>query len=329
MKVLAHSSGKLMIMGEHAVVYNKPCIACSIDKGIRVLIELSDKLLLKAPNIGIKEWIELNPEKPLKGAEFIAKVFKKFRELYEIENVKINSLSEFDFNLGSRKGSYGLGSSSAVTVATALALDKLFNLKISKEKIFELCYEVIHEIQRGYASGFDIACSLYGGLILYQKLIGFKAKVERLEVNSLPILVCWSGLDADTKKMVRSVHLRMKKDEKFYSKVMDDIANLVIEAKEALLKEDWVKLGYLMDKNQEMLRILGVSSSKLESLIAASKRAGALGSKISGAGGGDNIIALVKDEGKGKVKDSLERVEGHILDIKPIGKEAKAEFIED
>ncbi|GBC75203.1 Phosphomevalonate kinase [archaeon HR06] len=314
MKVITYSPGKLMLLGEHAVVYDRPCIAFSINKGIRVEVERSEDLLVKLPSVGLKDWTKLNLDKPLKGTEFIVEVFKEFKNRYNIDKVKIVSHSDLDFKLGSKKGSYGLGGSSAITVATALALKELFQINLKQEDIFNICYKVVRKLQGG--SGFDIACSLYGGFILYRK-----KRVERIKAKEPPLLVCWSGIDADTKDMVKSVYKKLKEEKEYYEEIMDDIAKLVLKGKEALLKGDWVNLGDIMDKNQRLLRILGVSSARLEVLIEASKRAGALGSKISGAGGGDNIIALsYKRE---KIIEAWKRVKGYPLDLKPSEEGAK------
>ncbi len=272
-KVTSTAPGKLMVFGEHAVVYGYPCIVTSINKYITVEVEKTK----------LESDIFHTPGVP--DTSFIRNALNLFREKYNTEDpVSITTQSDL--------GNYGLGSSAAVTVALVKALAKLYDIRLSKKELFKLSYETILGVQKT-ASGFDVAASVFGGTILFD---GKSKKVKKITSEKLPLLAVYSGKKASTVSMIDRVKRLRDRKPRFVEEIFLEIARIVNEAKQAIENCDWKRVGKLMSQNHELLVRLGVSTKKLDDLVMRLGKAGALGTKLSGAGGGDCVIVIVPKE---------------------------------
>lgn len=284
-----------MLMGEHAVVHGQPCIVTAVDQRLEVRVEkISERrTIIHAPQAKDTRFIDTT----------VAKFFSTIGKQFANTGISITVQSQF-------LSTVGFGSSSAVTVATFKSLAVLFNISLSDKQLFNLCYEIVTHVQ-GVGSGFDIAAAIFGGTILFRK------GGETIEpiVQSVPIVVGYSGIKADTVNLVKRVSELYKTYPKKVTRIFEGIGKLVLQGQEAIVKEDWVRLGTLMNFNHEYLRDLGVSTEKLESLILAAKEAGALGAKLSGAGGGDCMIALVSDERRQAVENAIGQAGGEVMKV--------------
>lgn len=285
MKVKASAPGKLMLFGEHAVVYDHPCIVTTV----------SSRIYVEAENTGK----ELKVEAPQsKDTTFVEETVKLFCEKYKVDNkILIKTYSDFS-------SKFGLGSSSAATVATIIALSKLYEIKISKKEIYDLGYKVICTIQK-VGSGFDVASATYGGTIYF--LTGGKI-IETLAIKELSLVIGYSGVKASTSKIVKN----LKPNFKIFGK----IGKIVEEAKTSLVNYDSKKTGELMNQNHNLLQELGVSTEKLDKMCEAAVGSGAYGAKLSGAGGGDCMIALTPPNKIKDVESSIISVGGEIIKVR-------------
>lgn len=296
MKIKVSAPGKLMLFGEHAVVYNHPCIVTAVSSRIHVEVEKTlDRFSIDAPQV--------------KDVRFVEETVKIFKEKYKISNgLAIKTQSDFS-------SQYGFGSSSAVTVATLYALSQLYQIKLTKKEIFDLGYKVTLNIQ-GVGSGFDIAAATFGGTVYF--FTGGKM-IQTLEIGQLPLVVGYSGVKADTPKIVKQLKSKIKnKKSKLHIKIQklfDEIQNIVEEAKIELVNNNWARVGELMNKNQQLLKQLGVSTKKLDQMCQVAVTAGAWGAKLSGAGGGDCMIAIAPQNKKEKVKEAITKVGGRIIEV--------------
>ena len=280
-------------MGEHAVVYGYPCIVTAVNKRLYVEAEIIDK----------KEDEIITPQ--VKESRFVLETLAYFREKFKInKHIKISTQGDFSHNVG-------LGSSSAVTVATFFALSTLFNLKLSKKEIFDLSYSVTLKIQ-GVGSGFDIAAATYGGTLYF--VTGGKV-IEPLMIDTIPLVVGYSGIKADTPYYVRKVAEAFKDRKSRMVTIFIQIADAVNKAKKSLVEKNYLKLGKLMIRDQGFLGNLGVSIPQLDKMIKAALEAGAYGAKLSGAGGGDCMIALVSDDKKQTVEEVIKKIGGEIIKV--------------
>jgi len=207
-------------------------------------------------------------------------------------------------------GKYGFGSSSAVTVAAL----KTLRPDATEKEIFDAAYKIVMDIQ-GKGSGFDVAAATYGGTLYYIK----NKVIEPLAIKEMPLVVGYTGVKANTPILVAEVASKRAKEPEKVERIFQAIAKIVEEAKIKMVEGDWERVGRLMDFNQEYLRDLGVSSEKLEAMISAAKGAGAWGAKLSGAGGGDCMIALHPGgvQGKPLVKKAITEAGGEVVHVSP------------
>jgi len=312
--------GKLMLFGEHAVVYERPCLVTAVDQRISVGLKKRDdgKICLNAPDINIKNFF-ISP-KDLKGPQpkeisFVLTTVKNFFEKYKIKSgLEVKTKSQFSKQ-------FGLGSSSAVTVSTIKGLAELFGIQINKKELFGLAYKTVLDIQ-GVGSGFDVASTVYGGILYF--LTGGKI-IEEIKVDKLPIIVGYTGIKADTPTFIKMVSNKLSQESRKINKIFDEIEKIVDLAKTEIENQRWEKVGQLMNQNQKLLRELGVSSKELENLIRASLKAGAFGAKLSGAGGGDCMIAIANKDNFNKINKAIERAGGKIIEAKIPGQGVQIE----
>ena len=312
--------GKLMLFGEHAVVYERPCLVTAVDQRISVGLKKRDdeKICLNAPDINIKNFLispkDLKEPQP-KEIRFVLAAVKNFFEKYKIKSgLEIKTKSQFSKQ-------FGLGSSSAVTVSTIKGLAELFGIQINKKELFGLAYKTVLDIQ-GVGSGFDVASAAYGGILYF--LTGGKI-IEEIKVDKLPIIVGYTGIKADTPTLIKMVSNKLSQEPRKINKIFDEIEKIVDLAKIEIENQGWEKVGKLMNQNQELLRELGVSSKELENLIRASLKAGAFGAKLSGAGGGDCMIAIANKDNFNKINKAIEKAGGKIIKAKIPGQGVKIE----
>ncbi len=292
MRIKTSAPGKLMLFGEHAVVYSRPCIVTAVSSRIHVIVEKTPgRFKIDAPQV--------------KDVRFVEETVRVFKQKYKTGNgLSIITKSDFSYQ-------YGFGSSSAVTAALIFALGKLYKLNLSSKEIFDLGYKITLNVQ-GVGSGFDIAAATYGKTLYF--VTGGKV-IKPLAISSIPLVIGYSGVKADTPKIVKSLRLKMITNKRKYTNFFDQIAKIVEMAKIQLEKKNWKKVGQLMNDNQRLLQKLAVSTKKLDKMCQAAIEAGAYGAKLSGAGGGDCMIAIVEPEKREKVSKAIEAVGGQIISV--------------
>lgn len=303
--------GKLMLFGDHAVVHGKPCIVTSVEHRVSVALEKrsDNKIVLNAPDVGFQNYIvsidSLDKPHP-KEVKFVLTAISNFFDRYKIKSgLEIKTGSEFSAKVG-------LGSSSAVTVSTIKGLAELFEIEMTNKELFDLSYKTILDIQE-VGSGFDVAAAIYGGTLYF--VTGGKI-IEPLEIEDIPLLIGYTGIKADTATLVKMVSKKLKKEPQKINKIFNKSREIVNSAKVEMENSDWKRVGELMNLNQDLLRKLGVSSKELENLIAASLDSGAYGAKLSGAGGGDCMIAITSMVSQDDVKEAIEKAGGKIVEVK-------------
>ena len=283
MKSKASAPGKVILFGEHFVVYGIKSILCSINKRVTVTAEKTKKRKISINSEIGKLVLEPNKsiskiDSPLKPFYYLAnKAIKDQNEGLEIE-------IESEIPLGA-----GLGSSSACCVAGAAAIFKLFG-KISKEKILEYAIEAEKTIYQN-TSGADCTVSTYGGLMEYDKNNGFK-KIE--DEPNFQLVIANSNIEHSTESMVSKVkEFENKNKEKFneLSSLESKLVNDVLK----LIKENKIKqIGEKVNLNQKFLEEIGISNEKLEDMIKIGQTS-SYGAKITGSGGGGCIFALTNE----------------------------------
>ena len=283
MKSKASAPGKVILFGEHFVVYGVKAILCSINKRVTVTAEkTTDKKIFINSEIGNlilepnKSISEINS--PLKPFYYLAnKVIKN-------QNTGIQIKIDSEIPLG-----VGLGSSSACCVAGAAAIFKLFG-DISKEEILELAIEAERTIFEN-TSGADCTVCVYGGIMEYDKKQGFK-KIE--DEPNFQLVIANSNIEHSTESMVSEVKAFTIKNKEEFSKLLDQELELVEDVLKLLKENNTIKLGEKINQNQKYLETIGISNNQLRKMIEIGQKT-SFGAKITGSGGGGCIFAITDE----------------------------------
>ena len=283
MKSKASAPGKVILFGEHFVVYGVKAILCSINKRVTVTAEKTSERKISI-NSEIGNLI-LEPNKliseinsPLKPFYYLANKAIKNQDT-GIE-IKINS----EIPLGA-----GLGSSSACCVAGAAAIFRLFE-DVSKEKILELAIEAERTIFEN-TSGADCTVCTYGGIIEYGKKQGFK-KIE--DEPNFQLVIANSNIEHSTESMVSGVKTFVIKNKEKFSKLLNQESKLVEDVLKLLKENNPETLGEKINQNQKYLETIGISNNQLKKMIEIGQKT-SFGAKITGSGGGGCIFALTNE----------------------------------
>lgn len=300
-----------MLFGEHAVVYNHPCLVTAVDQRIRLQAEMlgSPNFELDAKDVNVTDYrkplSELGKGEIPKGAQFVEIAIKNLYEKFGLKNgLRITTTSEFS-------SKFGFGSSSASTVCMVKAISELFDLILSDKDIFDLAYKTVLDIQ-GKGSGFDVAAATYGGTLYF--VTGGKV-IKPLNIQGLPLIVGYSGVKADTVTLINNVKEKFANNNDRLQEIYSQIETIVEKAKPFVISGDWENVGSLMNENQRLLKELGVSIEKLDEMIAGAVSKGAYGAKLSGAGGGDCMIALGPDNKRQNIGKGIEKAGGEVIEV--------------
>jgi len=301
-----------MLFGEHAVIHHHPCLVTAVDLRVHVSIEKIEApmIVIETPKLSELGQTFSLPINELFNDQFlypqtkfiVASIRKVFASFHLHQGVNIQTSGPIN--------RFGLGSSSAVTVACIYALIKLFDIEIQEEKIFDLAYSAVIDVQ-AVGSGFDVASALYGGTIYYRPT----KKVEILPVDNLPLVVAFSGTKVSTTNLVHEVEQLRSQFPEIIDPVFNCIGKIASTARIAILQKNWQTAGKLADINQGFLESLGVSTPNLQKPIMAARESGAFGAKLSGAGGGDCMFAIVSDKTRSTIEAAIEKTGAEILHL--------------
>ena len=285
----ASAPGSIMLFGEHAVLRNKLALVAAVSKRISVKLtpRLDNRIIINS-NLG-------NYETSLDNFENNS-LFKFV--LTSIEHHLSLAPTGFDLEISSELShQVGLGSSSAVVVATLHCLMQWLINTIDTKILFYDARNIIQEVQ-GCGSGADVAASVYGSIIAY--------RAENLELEKISFqpefTLKYSGYKTATPIVIEKVNNLIKNDPEKYKIIFDKMEQCVIKAKKAFEQKDLNLIGELMQEHNNYQKLLGTSDQTLESLISqVIIQDNIYGAKISGSGLGDCIVALGKTGKTGKI----------------------------
>ncbi len=285
--------GKIILFGEHAVVYGYPGIALPVKEiSINVRINQSNSFSYSADRKLYKE----EKDRLNKLIDFLF-----FKLDIAKENLEINIESTIPI-------SSGLGSSAALSISLIRAISDHFHLDLEEEYINKLGFEC-EKFFHGTPSGIDNTVITYEKPVYYKK-----GKVELLKIkNPLDFVIADSGIKANTKQVVSEVRKRYDKDREKYSNIFQEIALITSQAKPFLQESNITMIGILMTQNHYLLKQLGVSNDKLDRMVEIALQAGAYGAKLAGSGKGGNIIAIVDDKVKDEVIKKLKKISKEVI----------------
>jgi len=288
LKSIASAPGKIILFGEHFVVHGTKAILAAIDKRVTVTSTFTDNKTIKVNSqLGTIE-VPISSSHEEVKSEFRPFVYLANKIINSEQNVSgLEITIDSDIPIG-----VGLGSSSACCVAAAASISELFN-ELSSEEILNMSIEAEKTIFPD-TSGADCTVCTYGGMIEYPS-------VEKIDNTfDLNLLIANSMIPHNTKNSVEKVYKFKENDEERFSQLCDLETKLIDEVITAMKNNDATTFGLKMSENQKYLEEIHVSNDILRDMISSLKEI-SLGTKITGAGDGGCIIALVKDENMDKV----------------------------
>lgn len=274
--------GKVVLLGEHAVVYGRHAIGAPVPITVNAVVEDCDEgIHLIIPRWGVEYQLARNP-KDRRSFERTAGVI--------LDELGLNGRAMRIEVFSEVPRSMGLGGSAAMAVAIVRALDRHFHLGLSDEEVNRLAFEY-ETVAHGTPSGLDNTLACYGQPLIFRP--GKPPLVEPLDIKTpIPAVIGMTGFEGLTAKTVGRVRMAWKQDQKLYEHIFDQIDALVLRGVQAIRDEDLESLGELMNICHGMLNALQVSTPELEQLVDIARESGALGAKLTGGGGGGSIIAV-------------------------------------
>jgi len=298
MDQILSAPAKIILLGEHAVVYGKPALAVPVST-LRAYAEiiplpLGAGLKITAVDLDNQEFligsVATPTDHPLVSAAWLLLNHLK------INPPNVNVVLHSDIPIAS-----GMGSGAAITTALLRAISYALGKSLSEDEINDLVYKV-EKLYHGTPSGVDNTVIVFEQPIYFVK----DEKMEHLKIaHSFTLLIADTGVGASTKLAVADVRDLYNANERFTNQILDAIANLVAIGRNALGSGDIIALGSVMNENHELLQKLTVSSPLLDSLVSVAQSSGSLGAKLSGGGRGGNMIALVAEDRAEFIKRKL------------------------
>lgn len=284
-----YAPAKVILLGEHAVVYGAAALAATLDRGIRAAVSVydgDDGPVLRGKGFGIDAVARPNPGG--EGPEALRMALARLIELFGERVRQLSLVVEGQMPAGS-----GLGSSAALSVAVVRGVHRYFEEEVSPEQE-EREALALEKVFHGNPSGVDHSVVLRGAPIFFRKGEGDAPNVvEAVPVpRRIQLAIGFAGHHAGTSHAVGALRDRMKRHPDAYAHIMRGIGALAEEARDCLANGQLSALGELMNLNQGYLNALGVSTPEIERLCAIARERDAMGAKLTGAGGGGAVIAL-------------------------------------
>lgn len=300
--IYASAPGKIILFGEHAVVYGRPALAVPVTQvHVDVATDLeTDKrnrtdggrknwhshVWVDAPDIGLSTSLDtLHAEHTPHALAAAIEGARNALGLDSLPPMRLRVTSSIPV-------ASGLGSGAAVSVAVIRAVAGAVGRILSDEQVNAIAYEV-EKLHHGTPSGIDNTVITYARPVYFVR----GQPIETFTVGApFTIVIGDTGISAPTRESVGDVRKLWEADPPRWEAVFDQVGEIVRQARQAIEQGDITALGPLMDANHALLQKMTVSCPELDRLVAAARAAGALGAKLSGGGRGGNMIALADAE---------------------------------
>lgn len=279
--------GKVILLGEHAVVYGSHAIAAPVPLAVRAVVHetTAGGVDLQIPRWGVKCRLSRDPAHRDSFQRSLGLIFDRLGLIEHSLRIDV---------FPSVPRAMGLGGSAALAVAVIRALDRHFHLGLDEAEVNALAF-ACEQVAHGSPSGVDNTVATYGKALLYRRAtqVGDAPLVRELEIaRPIPLVIGITGRESLTYRTVGQVRSAWERNPELYESIFRQIDTLALQGVEALRLGDLAHLGDLMNVCHGLLNALRVSSRELEELVQIAREHGALGAKLTGGGGGGSIIAL-------------------------------------
>ncbi|MCD4740420.1 mevalonate kinase [archaeon] len=286
--------GKIVLFGEHSVVYNKPAIAAPVTSvKARVQLEPAERFSIDFKN-------DVNKQKAWKAIE---NTVDNTLEALHINDKNFNITIDSEVPIAS-----GMGSGAAVGIATIRAITKHFNKKLTKNQISSIDFKT-EQLLHTHPSGIDNTVISHEIPIIYQN-----GELQKITIGKpLNILIANTGIRSSTKEALEAVRTAWENNQAEYEGYFRQAGMIALEAKKAIELGELENIGKLMQDFQEFYKNIKMSHPANEKLIQAALDNEALGSKISGAGRGGCVIALIQKNTKEQVYNAWKKLDPEVI----------------
>ncbi|MBE2197697.1 MAG: mevalonate kinase [Anaerolinea sp.] len=297
--ISASAPGKIILFGEHAVVYGRPAIAAPLAqlRATATVAPGESGVRLVAPDLDSAQWLhEADQNDALAAALRLAQTATGIRQF---PPMTITVTSQIPV-------ASGLGSGAAITAATIRAVVEFLGRAdlLTPAWVSALTYEV-EKIHHGTPSGIDNTVVAYEMPVYFARQQPHNHIEPFAVAHPLRLLVADTGVHSHTRDVVLDVRRQWEADPDRFETIFSGCGDIAQAARHAIEMGQVAEIGRLMQANHELLVQMTVSSVELDNLVRTAWQAGALGAKLSGAGRGGNMIALVTKETETAVRHAL------------------------
>lgn len=284
----ASAPGSIMLMGEHAVLRNELALVGAVDKRMTMTLTPNQTNRIEIFSALGNHHTTLDELKIASPFQFVLAAIQRYQSQLST-GFRLEIKSEFSSKVG-------LGSSAAVVVATLGCLMQWLEMPLDLQQLFLDARAIIQAVQ-GRGSGADVAASVFGGIVAYRME---PLLIEKSE-NLFNIALLYTGYKTATPEVIRRVDARVSTDPEKYAEFFKAMGRYSEDAWEAIKEKNWPLLGNIMRLHQKMQEEIGTSDDTcMQFLSLLNQHQDVLGSKISGSGLGDCLLALVSPNFKWK-----------------------------
>ena len=279
--------GKVILLGEHAVVYGRAALAAPIPLAIEAKVVASGEKTIVIPRWGVEQPIHSLDEHPQGFPGVLAFLLDRLQLAQENMTIEV---------FPNVPRAMGLGGSASSAVAVIRALSTFYKLELQEDEINSLALEC-EQAAHGSPSGVDNTIATFGKPLLYKK----EPDSEKSDFSVLqparpvPLVIGMTGKESFTANMVEQVRQARERHRLHYDKIFDQMGEMAMNGADAFTQGEFDELGDLMNLCHGLLNAMLLSTPELEELVRIARDNGALGAKLTGAGGGGSIVALCPD----------------------------------